>query len=58
MPPIINLFYTLGCDLTTAPTNDYEAILLAMKFIACLVLIYLFCKSLFKVMCHFLGGKW
>ena len=37
MNPVIQLFYNLGCDLTQVPTNDYEAIVLVLKFIACLV---------------------
>ena len=58
MNPVIQLFYNLGCDLTQVPTNDYEAIVLVLKFIACLVLVCMFLTSLFKVMCNMLGGKW
>ncbi len=58
MYPVIQLFQSLGCDLTQIPTNDYEGLVLILKFIACLALILMFLKSLFKVMCHMLGGKW
>lgn len=58
MNSIIELFYNLGCDLTTAPTSDYECFLLALKFIAVLVFVCIFLKFLFKVMCNMLGGKW
>ncbi len=58
MNPIIQLFYNLGCDLTVVPTNEFECFLLALKFIACLVLICVFLRFLFKIMCNMLGGKW
>ncbi len=58
MNPLIELFYNLGCDLTVVPSNEFECFLLALKFLAALVLIVMFLKFLFKVMCNMLGGKW
>lgn len=58
MNPVIELFMTLGCDLTVVPANEFECFLLALKFIAASTFIVMFLKFLFKVMCNMLGGKW
>lgn len=58
MNPLIQLFYDLGCDLTITPTTPYECFLLALKFLAVLVILVMFLKFIFKIMCNMLGGKW
>ncbi len=58
MDVITQLYFNLGCDLTTVPANEFQCFLLALKFIAASTLIIMFLRFLFKIMLSMLGGRW
>lgn len=47
--PIIQLYLTLGCDLTQIPETDYEAFTLALHFLAVSGFLYALIHGLFKL---------
>lgn len=47
--PIIQLYQTLGCDLTVIPETDYEALVLVLHFLAVSGFLYAMIHSMFKL---------
>lgn len=50
------LYSLLGCNLDHVPINEYEAFTMALQFIGATVFLIMFCRALFKLMCHGLRG--
>ena len=47
--PIIQLYQTLGCDLTVIPTTDYEALVLVLHFLAVSGFLFALIHSMLKL---------
>lgn len=55
--PFIQLLQLLGCDLTRSIDSWTDVVILAMAFIFGCIMLIMFCKFLYGMMCRFFRGR-